>query len=139
MTAVTPSEAQELSEWQVHGLGVLGDSTFVGAGAGLGIRLGRRIWLRAGATPGVLEDELSLRSELLVIFHFSPSRSGGLGFYGGGGASVTFRSSESEEFAVVLLGVESQPGAAGNWFGELGLGGGLRIAAGYRRRLGTSP
>jgi hypothetical protein len=39
-------------------------------------------------------------------------------------------------YVVVTLGVEARPGAPSGWFVEAGVGGGARLAMGYRwRRL----
>ncbi len=42
---------------------------------------------------------------------------------------------EDQGYIVLTLGVESRPGSGGGWFVEGGVGGGVRLAGGYRWRL----
>lgn len=85
---------------------------------------------------GSAHDEVSGRGEALAHFLLSPRRRSGLGPYGFAGvAGVT--GSRSEGYLVLGLGVERAPGGGSGWFLEGGVGGGGRIAVGWRwRRLG---
>jgi hypothetical protein len=42
---------------------------------------------------------------------------------------------KEEGYMVLTLGLESRPGRRSGWFVEGGVGGGVRVAAGYRWRL----
>ena len=41
---------------------------------------------------------------------------------------------EDEGYLVLAIGIEHRPGARSGWFVEGGVGGGARVAAGYRWR-----
>jgi len=73
------------------------------------------------------------RAELLGQFLLSP-RSARPGWYAGGGLAGVFASGADNGYLVLMVGVESRPGGRGGWFVEAGVGGGARIAAGYRWR-----
>lgn len=73
------------------------------------------------------------RTELLGQFLLTP-RSLDLGVYAGGGLAGVFSSGADNGYLVLMVGVESRPGGRGGWFVEAGVGGGARIAAGYRWR-----
>jgi hypothetical protein len=75
------------------------------------------------------------RAELVGHFLLNP-RSMRPGLYAGGGVAGVFASGAANGFLVLLVGIESRPGGRGGWFVEAGVGGGARLAAGYRwRRL----
>ncbi|MEZ4411659.1 MAG: hypothetical protein R2910_01570 [Gemmatimonadales bacterium] len=91
-----------------------------------------RIGLYAGG--GVTGDGDGVgRAELLGQFLLNP-RSMHLGVYAGGGLAGVFASGADNGYLVVMVGVESRPGGRGGWFVEAGVGGGARLAAGYRWR-----
>ncbi len=91
-----------------------------------------RIGLYAGG--GVNGDGEGVgRAELLGQFLLNP-RSTHLGFYAGGGLAGAFASGAANGYLVLLVGLESRPGGTGGWFVEAGVGGGARVAAGYRWR-----
>lgn len=85
--------------------------------------------LVAGAAGG----EAAARGELAGHFLLHPERVGGTGLYLGGGLAVSRGKSRGEQL-VVLVGLEGSPGASGGWVLEVGLGGGVRVAAGWRWR-----
>jgi hypothetical protein len=91
-----------------------------------------RVALYAGG--GVTGDGHGVgRAELVGHFLLSP-RSTHTGVYAGGGLAGVFESGAADGYLVLLVGVESRPGGKGGWFVEAGVGGGARIAAGYRWR-----
>ena len=90
-----------------------------------------RVALYAGG--GVSDGQGVGRAELVGHFLFSP-RSLHAGIYGGGGLAGVFGSGFADGYIVLLVGVESAPGGHGGWFVEAGIGGGARLAAGYRWR-----
>ena len=81
-----------------------------------------------------MDRELAGRAELLATFHLNPFRSRGWTVYGGAGAAVQFAESEAAEYVVAVIGAESKPARAAGAFVEIGVGGGLRAAAGIRFR-----
>ncbi len=102
------------------------------------LRPGLRTRIGVYAGGGVTSDGDGVgRAELLGQFLLNP-RSAHLGVYAGGGLAGVFRSGADNGYLVLMIGVESRPGGTGGWFVEAGVGGGARIAAGYRwRKLPT--
>jgi hypothetical protein len=60
--------------------------------------------------------------------------------YGAGGVAVVGGPVE-QGYLVLTLGLEDRPAARAGWFVEAGVGGGARLAAGYRWRwlTGAAP
>ncbi len=129
-----PLEAQRSIEWQARALGVVSGATFVGGGVGVAARPGARLRVGADAGAGSREGRTAGRFELLVSYHLITPRPRRVIPYAGGGAAVTVTGAASEEFVLVVLGVEAPSTATLGWFGEVGLAGGLRFAAGVRFR-----
>jgi hypothetical protein len=108
------------------------DFTFAGAGAHMSLRPGGRTRFTLAATPGVIEEEFTLRGESTAQFMLNPA-SRKRGFYAGGGiAGLT--GAVDEAYLLLVLGVESQPGGTSGWALEVGIGGGVRVLVGYRWR-----
>ncbi len=107
---------------------------YVGAGVGASVALGGRLRLGALATLGHAEGGLATRDELMVTFHLTPYRRRGVAAYAGAGAAVLGASAGGAEYMVLVLGLEAHPARAAGWFVEGGVGGGVRLAAGYRWR-----
>jgi hypothetical protein len=108
---------------------------FVGGGVGYAYRTSGRVRLGLLASAGGWEGGFAGRAEVMVSYHLEPFKRRGVTPYAGGGASITFTDVESSEYILLLLGVESSPGGRRGWFLEVGLAGGLRLAAGLRWRL----
>jgi hypothetical protein len=96
------------------------------------VRLG--LSLAAGSQDGVATG----RGEVSFHFLLSPGRPRGVSLYGLGGlAAVIGRADRG--FLMVGLGLESSPGARAGWGLEAGVGGGARLALGYRWRWRVRP
>ena len=134
LLALLPVEAaaQRARELGLHAVFTAQDPELAAAGAYGGIRLTRRSRFAATAAAGSASGEFVFRGELLGHFLLSPA-SDGVGFYGGGGIAGV-AGPENVGYLVLLLGLEHAPGKASGWYLEGGLGGGVRIAAGYRWR-----
>jgi hypothetical protein len=134
-------EAQGWRELQA-GVVVLGsEPAVVGAGAGLAWRdRGRTrvgVFVAAGAAD---RGGWTGRGEVAWHFLLDPGRRTGAGVYGGGGLAVTaVEGDEVRPFVQVVLGVESEPASPQGGFVELGIGGGVRVAAGVRWRKRNAP
>lgn len=102
-----------------------------GLTASLRPSLRTRVALYAGG--GVSDGDGVGRAELVAHFLLTP-RSEHAGVYGGGGLAGVFGSGFADGYIVLLVGVEGAPGGRGGWFVEAGIGGGARLAAGYRWR-----
>lgn len=131
-----PAAAQRARELGLHAVLTAQDAELVAGGIYGAIRTTRRTRLAFTAAAGSAGDEFVARGEILGHFLLSPA-SRGIGVYGGGGIAGIAGSGE-EGFLVLLIGVEQAPGGSSGWYLEGGLGGGVRIAAGYRWRWFTA-
>ena len=130
-----PLEAQQIVEYGPQVTGVAADPGYAVAGGHVALRsLGRtRFALSAGA--GVGEGGATAgRAELAVHFLLNPRARTGLAAYVGGGAAVADAGDGANGYLVLLAGLERSPGSRSGWFLEAGLGGGMRVAAGWRWR-----
>lgn len=128
-----PLEAQWTKELGVQAVGTASDPALAAAGVYGGIRTSPRLRLSAGALIGGAGGDAAWRGELLAHFLMAPRVRRGLGAYGAGGIALV-GGPEDEGYLVLTLGVETRPGASTGWFLEAGVGGGARLAAGFRRR-----
>lgn len=124
---------------KAHELGIQATATatdpwMLVAGPRAGAWLASRVRLVGFAGLGVSDDDLAWRVEGVAHFHLNP-QSQGVGVYGGAGLALA-GVGNSDEYLVALVGLESSAARGEGWFMEAGVGGGVRIAAGYRWRLG---
>lgn len=96
-------------------------------------RPGGRVRVALSAGAGVASDAWVFRGEAMVHAMMQPRRGQGTGWYLGAGLA-TRAGRDDGEFLVLTAGVEASPGARAGWHVELGVGGGTRLAAGYRWR-----
>jgi hypothetical protein len=109
--------------------------TFSGFAIGLARRPGGEGRLAFSAAFGAVDGHAALRLEATAQFVVLPGARSGISPYGGVGvAYLGARPYRGAGMLVLLVGVEAAPGRSGGWFGELGLGGGVRFRAGYRWR-----
>ena len=106
---------------------------FLGGGLYGGLRFGPRSRITATLNGGDLSGRAAVRAELAGHFLLSP-RNARRGLYGGGGLAGVFGRHVTQGYVMLLLGLESHPGGPGGWVVEAGLGGGVRLQAGYRWR-----
>ncbi|HSE67529.1 MAG TPA: hypothetical protein VLB12_11110 [Gemmatimonadales bacterium] len=133
-----PLAAQHPVEYGVHGVATFATPDLVVGGGYAAVRPAERARLAVTLAAGTADGDMAFRGELLAHFLLSPQAKHGVGFYALGGAAVADLQStgDTEGYMVLGLGVESRPGARSGWALEAGIGGGLRIAVGYRwRRL----
>ncbi len=128
--------AQRATEWQAHALANVGGDRFVGGGVGLALRTNGRMRVGVVLNAGDLEGTAAVRPELLGSFHLNPYKREGVSPYAGAGVAAVFSDRPTREYIVAFVGLESRPGRSLGWFGEVGIGGGARVAAGvqYRKR-----
>lgn len=124
--------AQRAREVGLHAVFTGQEAELLAGGVYGAIRTTRRTRLGFTAAAGSAGGEFVARGELLGHFLLSPA-STGPGVYGGGGIAG-IAGADEEGFLVLLLGIEQGPGGRSGWYLEGGLGGGVRIAAGYRWR-----
>ena len=103
------------------------------AGITASIRPSTRARVALYAGGGVSNGAGVGRAELVAHFLLNP-RSTHAAWYGGGGIAGVFGSGHADGYLVLVLGIEAAPGGRGGWFAEVGIGGGARLAAGYRWR-----
>ncbi len=127
-----PVSAQRGHDLQLHAIGLVGGRELVGVGGGAGLRFGRGLRAALVVSGGWLEPgRAGGRAELLATFHLAPFRRAGSTVYGGGGVAALAADS-LRGYLVLLIGLEARPAAGGGWFAEAGIGGGVRLALGYR-------
>ena len=127
-----PLSAQRGHDLQLHAIGLVGGREFVGVGGGAGLRFGSGLRAALVVSGGWLEpNRVAGRAELLASFHLAPFSRAGPTVYGGGGVAALAADS-LRGYLVLLLGLEARPAAGGGWFAEAGVGGGVRVALGYR-------
>jgi hypothetical protein len=90
-----------------------------------------RVLLHVGL--GVAEHQLATRAEAQWQFLLQPLARTGVGVYAGAGLAGQ-AAETTKGWIVAVLGVESRPGGPAGWTAELGIGGGIRAALGYRWR-----
>lgn len=110
---------------------VASDPVFGGLGPIGGVRLAPQVELAGAGLFGRRGGATALRGELVLRAHAKPPRAGRQSWYLGGGLAVESGRAGSG-YLVAAIGVEG--GRQTQWFGEAGLGGGVRLLIGLRRR-----
>jgi hypothetical protein len=132
-TWAAPLAAQRVTELGLHALVAAADPALVVGGAYAALRPTRRLRLAITAAAGGSEAGFAARGELLGHFLLDPTARSGAGVYAGGGVAGV-AGGPDEGYVVLLLGFESRPGSSAGWAAEVGVGGGVRVAVGYRWR-----
>jgi hypothetical protein len=114
-------------------LAIVETPTVIGVGLHAAVRPGGNARIALNVVPAGSDGRAVARGELLVHFILSPQRQKGVSPYAlGGVAGVT--GAGTAGYMVVGLGVESSPGGRRGWALEGGVGGGVRLTAGWRWR-----
>lgn len=108
------------------------------AGGSAWWRVGGRTRVGGLAAGGVMGGQLAGRVEASGHFLLDPRALRGFGMYAGGGAALVLGEGTEGRLQLVA-GVEQRPGGTSGWVVEVGLGGGVRIAAGWRWRFRAVP
>ena len=133
--AVPAAAAQQVRELGLIGVVTASDPVLAVGGVSGALRTSLRTRVAAAIGLGAAGGDLAWRGELLAHFLLNPTRRHGAGVYGAVGAAMVGGPVE-QGYLVLALGLEGRPGAASGWFAEAGVGGGARLAMGYRwRRL----
>ena len=135
-----PARAQGLSELQLWGTAVASKPAFYGAGVGLGWRDEQRDrFAPAVAVGGFGDGRFGVRADLSYQFLLDPVKRVGSAVYAGGGLSAVVRRGRVVPYLLLVVGIENAPGGSGGSFLEIGVGGGARVAIGYRWRKHNAP
>jgi len=137
--------AQRLTatEWSLGAAAASARRTRCICEAGLAYRPGGQGRLAFAVAGGSEAGDAALRAHLTWQFLLTPAARRGTGLYAGvGGALAVARETPGAGYLAIVLGLEAAPGRGGggagqglrNWYVELGLGGGVRAAAGWRWR-----
>jgi hypothetical protein len=132
-TGAIEAAAQQVRELGVTGIATASDPALAVGGAYAGLRTSRRTRVSVAVGVGASDGDAAWRGELLAHFILSPARRHGAGLYGASGVAVV-GGPVDQGYLVLTLGLEGRPGARSGWFVEAGVGGGARLAAGYRWR-----
>jgi hypothetical protein len=124
---------QQVWEVGVQAVGTSSRPALAVAGGYGALRTSGRTRVSIGLGAGVSDGDLAGRAELLAHFLLSPEQRHRAGFYVAGGVA-SVGGPVSRGYLVLTLGLEDRPRAKSGWAVEAGLGGGVRVALGYRWR-----
>ncbi len=142
LAAPRAARAQGTHEGEALALAVASRPALFGLGVGLAWRDDGRMRLAASVASGAYDDaRYGARADLALHFLLNPWKETGWAVYGGGGLSLAVGDvrGRTVPYALLVLGVEGAPGGRGGPFVEVGAGGGVRLAVGYRWRTRNAP
>ncbi len=129
------ASAQQVRELGVQGVATTADPVLAAAGLYGAVRPSLHTRLSLALMPGIADGAAAGRAELVAHLLATPTRAHGAGLYVGGGLAGVVGLVD-RAYLVLVAGVEGQPGGRSGWVLEGGVGGGLRLSAGWRwRRL----
>jgi len=126
-------QAQQVLELGAQALVATSEPALVIGGAYAALRPAARARVAATLGAGVSDGRAAARGELLAHFLLSPAATRRAGAYVGGGLAGVVGPVD-QGYIVILAGLESAPGARSGWAIEAGVGGGVRLTAGWRWR-----
>ncbi|MBI4503037.1 MAG: hypothetical protein HY700_18005 [Gemmatimonadetes bacterium] len=136
LLVAAPLTAQQTFDFQLHGLATVFANRFTGGGVGIGLRPPGRSRVAMTGSAGGLDGRVAGRVEGVLSFHLNPGRERGFSPYAAAGLAAIIARQATKGYVEVLLGLEERPGRRSGLFLEVGIGGGMRVAAGYRVRWG---
>ncbi len=140
LLSASPAGAQSPRGFEagVAGALLLAQPEFIGGGAMLALRPGGRMRFQLAALAGDAGGLMG-RGEFAVHYLVTPAATRGGSVYGVAGVALNAGSGEAG-YLLLGLGLERASGASNGWWVEAGVGGGGRLAAGWRwRSLRRSP
>jgi hypothetical protein len=129
--------AQEVLELGGQALLTTSAPALVTGGLYAALRPSARARLAATIGAGVSGGQAAARGELLGHFLLSPAATRRPGAYVGGGVAGVVGPVD-QGYIVLVVGLEAAPGARAGWAVEAGVGGGVRLTAGWRWRARRS-
>jgi hypothetical protein len=133
LTFTSTAAAQHIRELGVQAIGTFSDPGLAAASLYAALRTPGRTRISLSFGAGTSAGKLALRGEVLGHFLLSPEERRGPGFYLAGGVAGV-EGPVDRGYLVLTRGVEQRPGGQSGWDFELGVGGGVRVALGYRWR-----
>lgn len=133
LTPARPATTQQIREIGVQVIGTSSDPVLGVVGPYAALRTSGRTRLSASLGIGLSGGDLAWRGELLAHFLLSPEERRKTGVYFAGGI-VAVEGAVSRGYLVLTVGIEERPRASSGWALEAGVGGGARLAIGYRWR-----
>ena len=130
---VAPVAGQQGRELGIQAVATTSDPALAVGGLYGGIRTSARTRLSASAGVGISSRDPAFRGEILGHFLLRPDRRRGAAFYLAGGVAVV-GGPVDRGYLVLTAGLEQRPAAGSGWVVEAGVGGGVRLALGYRWR-----
>lgn len=133
LTLAAPLAGQQGRELGAQAVATASDPALVVAGPYAAIRTSTRTRLSLSAGAGFSAGDPAFRGEILGHFLLSPNKRRGAAFYFAGGIAGV-RGPVDRGYIVLSAGLEARPAAGSGWAVEAGIGGGVRLALGYRWR-----
>ncbi len=138
LTSAAPLSGQQGRELGLQAVATASDPALAAAGLYAAIRTSTRTRLSISAGAGFSSGDPAFRGEILGHFLLSPGKRRSTAFYFAGGIAGV-RGPVDRGYMVLTAGLEERPAAGSGWAVEAGIGGGIRVAVGYRWRwLGDS-
>jgi hypothetical protein len=128
-----PAPAQQVREIGIQAIGTLSDPDLAVLGGYGALRASARTRVSALVGAGIAGGDWVGRGELLGHFLLAPDQRRKAGFYLAGGIAGVIGAVD-RGYLVLTAGLESSPASGGGWVVEAGIGGGFRLALGYRWR-----
>lgn len=128
-----PAAAQGVREAGVQALVTTASPALGMGGLYAAVRPSLRTRIAVTLGAGVSDGRAAGRGELLAHFLLSPTATAGPGVYLGAGVAGV-AGPVDQGYVVALVGVEAAPAGGSGWALEAGVGGGLRLTAGWRWR-----
>ena len=133
LTWAGPAAAQGVREAGVQALVTTASPALVTGGLYAAVRPSLRTRIAVTLGAGVSDGRAAGRGELLAHFLLSPTATARPGVYLGAGVAGV-AGPVDQGYVVALVGVEAAPAGGSGWALEAGIGGGLRLTAGWRWR-----
>jgi hypothetical protein len=128
-----PAAAQGVREAGVQALVTTASPALATGGLYAAVRPSLRTRIAVTLGAGVSDGRAAGRGELLAHFLLSPTGTARPGVYLGAGVAGV-AGPVDQGYVVALVGVEAAPAGGSGWALEAGVGGGLRLTAGWRWR-----
>jgi hypothetical protein len=138
LVGTEPVQAQVKHEFGLQGIAAFSSPAVFVAGGYAAWRSSARTRISGTGAVGVSGGSFVWRAEALGHFLLSPDEASRPGFYLAGGVAGT-GGRATRGYLVAAAGLEQRPRGREGWALEVGVGGGFRLALGYRWRFLARP